>query len=78
VAGAGLGSLSRRERQVGLLVAERRTNAQIAAELSLSQKTIETHMRNVFFKLGVSSRADVARLVRAAQGDGMAGSGDQP
>ena len=70
VAGAGLGSLSRRERQVGRLVAERRTNAQIAAELSVSQKTVETHMRSVFSKLGVSSRADVARLVRAAQGDG--------
>ena len=51
-------------------MAERRTNAQIAAELSLSQKTVETHMRSVFSKLGVSSRADVARLVRAAQGDG--------
>ena len=42
---------------------DRKTNREIAEELFLSQKTIETHLRNVFFKLGVSSRVEVARVV---------------
>jgi DNA-binding NarL/FixJ family response regulator len=43
------------------------TNPQIAAELYLSQKTVESHVRNLFHKLGVSSRADVARVVERAE-----------
>ena len=46
---------------------DRRTNPQIAHELFLSIKTIETHMRNVFRKLDVSSRVDVARVVERAE-----------
>ena len=45
------------------LVVDRRTNPEIARALFLSEKTIETHMRNIFRKLDVSSRADVARRV---------------
>ena len=37
------------------------TNKQIAAELFLSEKTIESHIRNIFIKLGASSRVEVAR-----------------
>ena len=36
---------------------------EIAAELFLSEKTIESHLRNIFVKLGVSSRVEVARTV---------------
>ena len=57
---AGLAGLSAREREVVALVAAGRTNPAIAAELFLSVKTVETHLRNVFGKLGVSSRAEVA------------------
>jgi ATP/maltotriose-dependent transcriptional regulator MalT len=67
----GIASLSEREREVAELVADRRMNKEIAAELFLSEKTVESHLRNVFMKLGVSSRVEVARTVereRVAQG----------
>jgi DNA-binding CsgD family transcriptional regulator len=64
--GDGLASLSKREREVADLVTERKTNKQIAAELFLSEKTVESHLRNIFFKLGVPSRVEVARTVERA------------
>jgi ATP/maltotriose-dependent transcriptional regulator MalT len=67
--GDGIGSLTGRELEVARLVADRRTNPEIAAELFLSVKTVETHMRNIFGKLGVGSRVEVARVVEAG-GDG--------
>ena len=61
--------LSERELEVARLVVDRRTNPEIAADLFLSLKTVETHMRNIFRKLGVSSRVEVARVLeRAAPG----------
>ena len=62
-AGGGLQALSGREREVAGLVAQGRTNRQIAAELYLSEKTVESHLSRVFSKLGVSSRAEVAETV---------------
>jgi DNA-binding CsgD family transcriptional regulator len=64
--GAGVESLSGRELEVARLVVDRRTNAEIAAELFLSVKTVETHLRNIFRKLDASSRVDVARAVERA------------
>ena len=61
--GSGVETLTERERQVARLVVDRKTNPQIAETLFLSPKTVETHMRNIFHKLDVSSRADVARAV---------------
>jgi DNA-binding CsgD family transcriptional regulator len=61
--GDGLASLTKREREVADLVTARKTNKQIAADLFLSEKTVESHLRNVFFKLGVSSRVEVAEAV---------------
>ena len=55
-----MAALSPREREVVALVAAGRTNPAIAEELFLSVKTVETHLRNVFVKLGVASRAEVA------------------
>ena len=66
--GPGLASLSGREREIAELVAHGRTNREIAAQLFLSEKTIESHLSKVFTKLGVSGRVAVAETVgRAAR-----------
>jgi DNA-binding CsgD family transcriptional regulator len=62
-AGEGLARLSGREREIAELVALGRTNREIAAELFVSEKTVEGHLRNVFAKLDVSARAAVAEIV---------------
>jgi ATP/maltotriose-dependent transcriptional regulator MalT len=61
--GAGIEALTGRELQVARLVVDRKTNPQIAAELFLSQKTVETHLRNIFHKMGVTTRTALARAV---------------
>ena len=63
--GGSAGGLSRREEEVAALVAAGRTNRQIAEELFLSEKTVETHLSRIFAKLGVSSRAAVAGRLAA-------------
>jgi DNA-binding CsgD family transcriptional regulator/tetratricopeptide (TPR) repeat protein len=65
--GAGVESLTGRELEVARLVVDRRTNPEIAAELFLSIKTVETHLRNIFRKLDASSRVQVARIIERAQ-----------
>ena len=62
-ADGGLDSLTPRELEVAKLVTARKTNREMAAELFLSEKTIESHLRNIFVKLGASSRVEVAREV---------------
>jgi ATP/maltotriose-dependent transcriptional regulator MalT len=49
--------LTERELQVLRLVTAGRTNKSIAAELVLSERTVDRHVSNIFTKLGVSSRA---------------------
>lgn len=58
-----LARLSAREREVLQLLAEGRTGAEIAARLSLSQKTVETYRARLVEKLGIR---DVAGLVKFA------------
>jgi DNA-binding CsgD family transcriptional regulator/tetratricopeptide (TPR) repeat protein len=64
---SGIDSLTKREREIAALVTDRMTNKEIAAELFLSEKTIESHLRNIFFKLGAGSRVDVARAFEREQ-----------
>jgi DNA-binding NarL/FixJ family response regulator len=64
--GTAIESLTEREEQVARLVVDRKTNPEIAADLFLSQKTVETHLRNIFRKLGVATRVELARAVERA------------
>ncbi|MBE2314888.1 hypothetical protein DVA67_002785 [Solirubrobacter sp. CPCC 204708] len=57
---AAPGELSGREREIATLVAQGRSNREIAAELFLAEKTVEGHLTNIFAKCGVSSRAALA------------------
>lgn len=57
-------ALSARERQVLGLIAEGLSNADIAAELQISDKTVRNHASNVFDKLGVWSRAQAIVFAR--------------
>jgi DNA-binding CsgD family transcriptional regulator len=50
------------ERRVAELAAVGHTNAEIARHLQLSLSTIETHLRHIYSKLGISSRRDLQRL----------------
>jgi DNA-binding NarL/FixJ family response regulator len=56
--------LTSREAGVLELLQEGRTNAQIAHELSIGIETVRTHARNIYRKLGISSRRDLASLSR--------------
>jgi DNA-binding NarL/FixJ family response regulator len=65
VASGGNGELSPREREVAELVAQGRSNKQVAAALFLSDRTVEYHLSAVYRKLGVHSRTELAAtLVR--------------
>lgn len=57
-----LESLTPREREVVTLIARGFKYREVADELGISQKTLESHMRNIFEKLGVASRSEVTRL----------------
>lgn len=53
-------ALSAREFDVVRLVVEGRSNDEIAAQLGIAAKTVETHLRRVFERLGVASRTELA------------------
>jgi DNA-binding CsgD family transcriptional regulator len=64
--GTGVQALTQRELEIARRIVDRQTNRQIAEELFLSPKTVETHIRNIFAKLGADSRVEVARMVERA------------
>jgi predicted ATPase/DNA-binding CsgD family transcriptional regulator len=66
VAGPGLGKLSARERELVTLVAQGRTNAQIAARLYISVRTVGSHLDRIRDKTGCRRRADLTRLALTA------------
>ncbi len=66
---SGMASLTKRELEIAELITDRMTNPQIAEKLFLSKKTVESHIRNLFVKLGASSRVEVARIVESERRD---------
>lgn len=57
--------LTEREREVLALVAEGRSNAAVAARLHTTERTVETHVRHIFLKLGLHDSTDDHRRVLA-------------
>jgi DNA-binding CsgD family transcriptional regulator len=62
----GWASLTDSELKVINLIAEGATNRSVAQQLHLSPHTVKTHLHNAFAKLGISSRAGLAQLMRRA------------
>ena len=62
---AAPGDLSAREHEVGALIARGYSNRQIARELVISERTVDSHVSNILRKLSLGSRAQIAAwLVR--------------
>jgi DNA-binding NarL/FixJ family response regulator len=60
------GELTASERRVAELVAEGRTNRQVAAALFVTERTVETHLTHVYAKLGIHTRTQLARRFKAS------------
>ena len=74
---AELGSIGGRSRESGLtaaekrvatLVAEGKTNREVAAALFLGERTVETHLTHIYAKLGIRSRTELARTLASGPG----------
>jgi DNA-binding CsgD family transcriptional regulator len=59
--------LTAAERRVAALVAEGRTNREVAAALFLGERTVASHLTRIYAKLGVRSRTELARRLRTDQ-----------
>jgi DNA-binding CsgD family transcriptional regulator len=59
------GALTAQQWRIARLAAEGATNREIATQLFLSPRTVDHHMRNIFTRLGIRSRVELARIVAA-------------
>ncbi len=53
--------LTMREREVAVLIAQGKSNAEIAEDLVVSKRTVESHIANILSKLGFTNRAQIVR-----------------
>ncbi|MGW4230642.1 helix-turn-helix domain-containing protein, partial [Streptomyces sp. NPDC004980] len=58
-----LAGLTPQQQRIARCVAEGATNREVALRLSVSPRTVDHHLRNVFAALGVRSRTELARLL---------------
>jgi DNA-binding CsgD family transcriptional regulator len=66
--GWGASALTPREHEIARLVAEGKSNRQIAEQLVIGERTVESHVASILQKLGASTRVEIAvRLLRDAQ-----------
>jgi DNA-binding CsgD family transcriptional regulator len=63
LAAATAAGLSRRERDVAILISQRMSIKEIAVRLSISPNTVEKHMQHIYWKLDACGKADVRRLL---------------
>lgn len=63
----GLQELSDREREISRLVADGAPNKRIASALHLSEKTVANHLTNIYGKLGLRGRTELATLVASSE-----------
>jgi DNA-binding CsgD family transcriptional regulator len=61
-------ALTSRQHEIVRLVAQGATNKEVAARLCLSPRTVDYHLRRVFERLGITSRADLIRRFAAGSG----------
>ena len=61
--------LTPREHEIIVMLAHNRTVSDIAGDLIISVRTVNTHMNNIYRKLDIHSRNELSDLLRSTQGD---------
>jgi len=62
-AGEGAGGLTQRELEIARLVARGRSDKAVAKELDIARRTVSTHLSNVYRKLELGSRGELAAYI---------------
>jgi DNA-binding CsgD family transcriptional regulator len=60
----GMAGLTGRELEIARMVAQRKSNKDIGLALDISARTVSTHLSNIFGKVGVTSRGELADFIR--------------
>jgi DNA-binding NarL/FixJ family response regulator len=56
--------LTKREKEVAALIAEEKSNREIAEYLEISENTVKNHIANIFSKLNITDRIQLAEIMR--------------